>query len=52
MGAEPFLPRQLQYVGFNSNNQIEGDLSDLKGLTRLRWKPSDQKGLVPKKCGK
>ena len=37
-------PRQLQYVDFFLSEKISGDLSDLKGLTRLGWTPLGQSG--------
>ena len=43
--AEPRAsPRQLQHVNFFSNEKITGDLSDLKGLTRLGWTLLGQSG--------
>ena len=37
------MPRQLRWVNFDFNKQIEGDLSDLKGLERLASQSSFRK---------
>ena len=47
--AEPRAsPRQLKSVDFQFNEKISGDLSDLKGLTRLGWTPLGRSRWVPK----